>query len=118
MEGPVFALAIVFFAIYQTIKIISEHLLKRRLIRDNQIDKVELLSHFNTKNSEVNSYPTLKWGLVALFSGIAFILIEILSGTTSLNMDIEDSVLPVGIILVFVSMAFLLYFFIAKKKEQ
>ncbi|MCF8377998.1 MAG: hypothetical protein K9H49_00385 [Bacteroidales bacterium] len=118
MEGPVFALAIIFLAIYQVIKVISEHLLKRRLIRDNLIDKAEVLSHFNSKNDEGNSYPTLKWGLVAMFAGIAFILIEILQQTTTLNLSMENSYLPIGIILVFVSLAFLLYFFIAKKREN
>ena len=112
------ALAIVFFASFQIIKVLTEYLLKRRLIRDNQIDKADALSQFNPKNNELSSYPTLNWGLVALFGGIGFILIEVLSSTTTLNMSMEDSFLPIGIILVFVSMAFLLYFFIAKNKEQ
>ena len=117
MGRETFALAIVFFAIFQIIKIITDYLLKRRLIRDNQIEKADALSQFNPKNNEGSSYPTLKWGLVALFAGLGFILIEVLQYSTSLNMEMGNSYLPIGIILVTVSLGFLLYFFIVKNKK-
>ena len=117
MGSEVFSLAIVFFAIFQIIKTITDYLLKRRLIRDGQIDKAEVLAQFNPKNEEGSRYPTLKWGLVALFGGLGFILIEIIRLSPKFDISMHNSFLPFGIVLVFVSMAFLIYFFIAKNRE-
>ncbi len=118
MNSEVFGMAIVFFAAYHIINLISEHLLKRKLIKAGQYEKVGILEPPKSTSEEVNRYPSLKWGLVALMSGLGFILIEILRQINPQMIDYRDAILPLGILLVFVSMGFLLYFFIMNGKKK
>ena len=67
--------AVVFFGIYHIISLISDHLLKRKLIKAGQYERVSILEVPKPATEEVNSYPSLKWGLVALMTGLGFILI-------------------------------------------
>ena len=69
-------------------------------------------------SEEINKYPSLKWGLVALMSGLGLILVEILRWENPDLMDYRESVLPFGILLVFVSLGFLIYFFIMNAKRK
>ena len=111
--------AIIFFAIYQTIKLISDHLLRRKLIKAEQYDKVGILERPKPDSDETNRYPSLKWGLVAFMSGIGFVIIEILKGKTDLiDQYYRNAVLPIGIVLISVSLGFLIYFFIVNGKKK
>lgn len=111
--------AVVFFGIYHIISLISDHLLKRKLIKAGQYERVSILEVPKPTTEEVNSYPSLKWGLVALMTGLGFILIEILR---SANPDAinyyENAALPVGILLVAISLGFLIYFFIVNRLKK
>lgn len=118
MGEEVIIVAIVFIAIFQIIKVLTDYLLKRRLIKENLIDKAKALTQFNPENEEINKYPTLKWGLVAFFAGLGFILIEILHLANNLSISYENSFLPFGIELVFISLGFLVYFFIVSNKSK
>ncbi len=109
--------AVIFFALYHTIKLISDHLLRRKLIKAEQYEKVGILEEPKPSSDEVNKYPSLKWGLVAFMAGVGFIIIEILRAKTDL-IDYRDAVLPIGILLVFVSLGFLIYFFIMNGKKK
>ena len=109
--------AVVFFALYHILKSISDHLLRRKLIKAEQYERVGILEAPKQTNDEVNKYPSLKWGLVAFMAGLGFILIEVLRATTNL-IDYRDAVLPIGILLVFVSLGFLIYFFIMNGKKK
>lgn len=114
----IFVTAVIFFAAFHIIKLISTHLLKRKLIKAEQYEKVGIMEDPTPVNDEQNKYPSLKWGLVALMTGIGLILIEVLG---LLNYDIihgRDAVLPFGIILVFISTGFLIYFFIMNGKKK
>jgi hypothetical protein len=71
--------AVVFFGIYQILSMIAEYLLKRKLIKAGQYEKVGILENPKPATDEVNRYPSLKWGLVALMTGLGFILIEVLN---------------------------------------
>ncbi len=104
---------VVFFAIYHIFKLISEHLLKRRIIKAGHIDKAQILDPIKLESEEVNRYPSLKWGLVAFFGGLGLILIDILRRNSSGFIDFDNGVMSIGIVLVFVAIGFLLYFFIA-----
>ncbi len=116
--GPeIYATVIVFFAIYHIIKLVSEHLLKRKLIKAEQYDKPGILEPIKV-SEENNKYPSLKWGLVALTSGLGFILIEVLRQINQDLIDYHDAVLPIGILLVFISLGFLIYFFIMNGKKK
>ncbi|RIH64950.1 hypothetical protein D1164_13010 [Mariniphaga sediminis] len=110
--------AIVFFGTYHIIRLISEHLLKRKIIKAGHIDKAGIMEP-PKQSEEVNRYPSLKWGLVALMSGLGFILIEILRQVNpELINDYRNATLPIGILLVFISLGFLIYFFIVNRKKM
>lgn len=112
--------AVIFFGFYHIFRLLSDHLLRRKLIKAEQYDKVEILERPKPKNDEVDKYPSLKWGLVALTTGLGFILMEVLKMFDKDIMRGRDAVMPIGILLVFISLGFLVYFLIMntrKKKE-
>ncbi len=109
--------AVIFFAFFHIIKLISDHLLRRKLIKAEQYERVGILEAPKPTTDEVNKYPSLKWGLVAFMAGLGFIIIEVLRATTEL-INYREAVLPIGILLVFVSLGFLIYFFIMNGKKK
>lgn len=119
MEDVLMA-GVVFFAIYHILKNLTEFLLKRKIIKSGHFEKAEILDQKVVEPSgEVNKYPSLKWGLVAFLGGLGLILIDVLENSGNFNIDYRHGVLPVGIELVFISLAFLIYFVIvnfSKKK--
>jgi amino acid transporter len=117
MSSEIFGMAIAFFAIYHAIKLLTDFLLRRKLIKAGQYEKVGILE-FPKPSEESNRYPSLKWGLVALMTGLGFILIEILRQINPALINYHDAVLPIGILLVFVSLGFLIYFFIMNSKRK
>ena len=118
MQSQVIISAITFYALYETIKLISEHLLKRKLIKAEQYEKVGILEAPKTASDEANRYPSLKWGLVALTTGLGFIVIEVMRLIQPAMVNYHDAVLPIGVLLVFVSFGFLIYFFIVNAKRK
>ena len=119
--------AVIFYAIYQVIKNFTDFLLKRKIIKAGHFENAGILDQkvvsTNIDNQEANKYPSLKWGLVAFFGGLGFIIIDQMSpfsndmGEYSNYMD--RSLLPFGIELVSISMGFIVYFLIVtfmKKK--
>ncbi len=108
----------IFFAAYHIIKLLSEHLLKRKIIKSGHIDKAQILEPLKVESSEENKYPSLKWGLVAFLGGLGLILIDILRRIDHELIDYNYGVLPVGIVLVFVALGFLIYFFIVNGKSK
>jgi hypothetical protein len=119
--------AVVFYAFYQIIRNFTDFLLKRKIIRAGHFDNAGILEQkvasSADENQEVNKYPSLKWGLVALFAGLGFILIHEMSPGIG-NEDayrnfMRESMLPFGIELVSISLGFITYFLIvnfSKKK--
>lgn len=110
--------AVIFFGIYQIIKVFTDFLLKRKIIKAGHLDQAGILEPVKPIQEE-NRYPTLKWGLVALMAGIGLIVIELLSwGGTFKWVKAYESVMPIGIELVFIATGFLIYFFIANAKKK
>lgn len=119
--------AVVFFAIFHILKNFTDFLLKRKIIKAGHFENAGILeqkvSSTETENQEANKYPSLKWGLVAFFAGIGFIVINQMSPDVS-NYDVhrnfmDNSMLPFGIELVSISLGFIIYFLIVtfmKKK--
>ena len=112
--------AIIFFAIYHIFKNFTDFLLKRRIISAGHFENAGILEQkvasASTENQEANKFPSLKWGLVAFFGGIGFIFIDQLS-PGGMNQDnyqsfMHNSVLPIGIELVSISLGFIIYFLI------
>ncbi len=118
MQIQVIIAAIVFYALYAIIKLISEHLLKRKLIKAEQYERVGILEAPKLVSDEANRYPSLKWGLVALTTGLGFIVIEVMRLIKPAMVNYHDAVLPLGILLVFVSLGFLIYFLIVNAKKK
>ncbi len=108
--------AVVFFATYHIIRLISTHLLKRKLIKAEQYERVGILEEPKVENDESNRYPSLKWGLVALMTGLGFIIIEVMGLFDREMVRGRDAVLPLGILMVCISLGFLIYFFIMNGK--
>jgi len=119
--------AVVFYAFYEIIKNFTDFLLKRKIIKAGHFQNAGILEQkvvsSSLENQEGNKYPSLKWGLVAFFAGLGFIIIDQMSpfsndmGEYSNYMD--RSLLPFGIELVSISMGFIVYFLIVtfmKKK--
>ena len=118
MNGEFLIPIIIFTGAYYIIKIISDHLLRRKIIKSGHVDKAGILEQHKVENEEVNKYPSLKWGLVAFMSGLGFILIEILRQTSPALINYENAVMPIGILLVFVSLGFLIYFFFMNMRKE
>ena len=108
---------VVFFAAYHIIKLLSEHLLKRKLIKGGHFENVSILDNPKPSSEEVNKYPSLKWGLVALMAGLGFILIEILRLSNVIEYH-RDMGMGIGILLVFIALGFLIYFVIMNMKKK
>ncbi len=112
-----FVAAVVFTGIYQIIKVFTDFLLKRRIVKAGHVDTAGILD--TPKDKEENSYPTLKWGLVTLFAGLGILVIALIGRGE--NMDWvhgSHSYLPVGIELIAISLGFLTYFFISKNSKK
>lgn len=109
---------VVFFGVYHILKLISDHFLRRKLIKGGHIEQPGILERPKPVNDEVDKYPSLKWGLVALMTGLGFVVMELLRLFDKDWFDGRDAVLPIGILLIFVSLGFLIYFFFMNGKKK
>lgn len=110
--------AIVFYGIYMIIKLFSDHFLKRKVINSGHFEKADILGPVAEGVERENKYPSLKWGLVAFMAGLGLIVIELIRAYNPvLWTKGSDAFLPLGIELVFISLGFLIYFFIVTKKK-
>jgi di/tricarboxylate transporter len=113
--------AVVFGGIYFLIKVLTDFLLKRKLIITGQVEKTEILE--SSKDKERNTYPTLKWGLVVLFAGLGLLAIALTTkqiGSDDWYGHVIQGYMSAGIELIAISLGFLIYFIIARfssKKE-
>ena len=75
-----FVPAVIFTGIYFILKNFTDFLLKRKIIKAGHFDNAGILDQKVASetigNQEANKYPSLKWGLVAFFAGIGFIIIN------------------------------------------
>ena len=109
---------VVFTGIYFLIKVFTDFLLKRKIIKAGHIDTARILE--TPKNGEENSFPTLKWGLVILFAGLGLLVISIVSRGRGLDWERDGAgaYLQIGIELISISLGFLLYFVISQFKKK
>lgn len=112
-----------FYAIYQVIRLLTDYFLKRSIIRTGHFDHADILSQGliitpeTETNPESGKYPSLKWGLVVFMAGAGFVLIDLLK-LEGPRMNDFNTVLPIGIELMFISAGFLLYFVIVNFKRK
>src|ERR1700730_13422041 len=88
---------------------ILNHRIKMRMIKDGHVDdnSIKILSQQN------NGFKldTLKWGIILLFGGIGLIILEYVPYN-------YNSPLPFGIETVCLAVGFLVYYFIASRKNK
>lgn len=124
--NQVLIVTVIFFAIFQILKNFTDFLLKRKIIKAGHFENAGILDQrvasASIENQETNKYPSLKWGLVAFFAGIGFIIINEM--TPSVNNEdmyhnyMNRSMLPFGIELVAISMGFIIYFMIVNLSKK
>ncbi|RUT77908.1 hypothetical protein DLK05_10510 [Ancylomarina longa] len=119
--GDLLMAAVVFFSIITFVKIISSHFLKRKIIKSGHFDRAGILEQDAEievkKQVKYDQYPALKWGLVAFFGGIGFIVMEVLAVSNPIFKQ-YDSTMPYGIFFVSVAIGFLLYYVIMSRKVK
>lgn len=86
---------------------ISDYILKKKMIEKGYVN--EDTQAIFKRNTEENKYTSLKWGLIIFFAGLSLIMMEYIQYDNT-------SPLPYGLFAVFVSMGFLIYYFIVKKE--
>ena len=90
-------------------KTISDYILKKKMIEKGYVND-DTQAIFK-KNTDENRYTSLKWGLIILFAGISLVIMEYIPHDTA-------SPLPYGLFAVFVSLGFLIYYFMVKKELE
>src|SRR5688500_7304845 len=88
-------------------KTIADYILKKKMIDKGYVN--EDTQAIFKKNTDENKYSSLKWGLIILFAGLSLILMDFVDYDSR-------SPLPYGLFAVFVSLGFLIYYFIVKKE--
>jgi hypothetical protein len=94
-------------SLYFFTKVLTDYILKKKMI-DKGFVSEETQAIFKGYNNE-NRYASLKWGMLFLTGGLAFIIMHVL--------DVRpDTPLPYGIFTVALSIGFLTYYFLVKKE--
>jgi hypothetical protein len=98
------------FAVYHFTRAITEYILRKKMI-DKGFVNDDTQAIFKAHQSESSKYPSLKWGLITLFAGLALILMEYVPSRA-------DSPLPYGLFAVSVSFGFLIYYFMVQRESK
>lgn len=120
---PIFVTAIVFYALYSMFKLWSNHSIKKLLIKNNMVDQSDRLIIKESINElpEPSSNTSLKWGIIALFTGVGALvgtsLYPYLLSFGDGKWYLVNGVIP-SIILIFIAAGFLTYFFIAQRMKK
>ncbi len=93
--------------VYFFVKAMTDYILKKKMIEKGYVND-DTQAIFKQHAAD-NKSAALKWGLIAFFGGLSLILMEYI------NVG-PQSPLPYGLVAVFVSFGFLLYYFIVKKE--
>ncbi len=90
-------------------KIMTNYILRKKMIEKGYVNE-DTQAIFKTYKED-NRFSALKWGFLALFGGVALILMEYLEVRA-------DSTMPYGILAVSLSLGFLVYYFVVKKENS
>lgn len=120
--SEIFVVAIVFFGFFNLLRVLTDYLLRRRIVKDGHVEKAGILESPLIKTAqedpEPRRYTTLKWALVAFFGGVGVIIADILKHSPRLSWAMShDAMIPFGIVLVFISFGFIIHFIIVSRKE-
>jgi hypothetical protein len=116
--GAIVIVGVVFYGVYNLIKVYTDYLLRRRIVKSGHLEKAGIMDPPAEQDIQ-NRYPSLKWGLIAFLAGVGFIIIEILNYNNVIVWeDGSDTFLPFGIELVAIALGFLIYFFIVNARSM
>lgn len=105
---PIIIVPVIFFAFVAMVKIISDNLIRRRLIEKGMVDeKVKYLADLSGSGKNMSS---IKWGITLIAIGSAFIIPQFFY-------RVSDEV-TVGLMFIFAGLGFLIYYFIAKGQSR
>lgn len=106
--APFIVMIAILIAISSIIIVLSNYTLKKRIIDKGPIDDhaLKFLERLTGAGSEI-----LKWGIIILFGGIGLVVLEFVP------YDANKSSLPYGVEAIFVSIGFLLYYYLVKHKK-
>ena len=103
----VLVVAVVFFSFVYFVKILSDNRIKHKIIEKGLID--ENLNYLFQRKFEDNFSSALKWGMVLIGLGLAFMIGQLVSS------DISDEI-TVGGMFLFAGIGLVIYYFIIKRK--
>lgn len=86
---------------------ITDYILKKKMIDKGFVN--EDTQAIFKRSTDENKYSSLKWGLIILFAGLSLVVMEYIQYDSR-------SPLPYGLFAVFVSLGFLIYYFVVKKE--
>ncbi len=96
--------------LYFFVKIMTDYILKKKMIEKGFVNE-DTQAIFKQQQSVDSKYSSLKWGLITMSGGLAFVLLEFIETR-------PDSPLPYGLVAVFISGGFLLYHFIVRRDSK
>ena len=107
---PLLVLFLISNTVVNIFKIRAENRLKEKAL-DKQLSESTLVALFAQDNS-LAKYAYLKWFLILAALGISFISLQLLGNTNSM----KSAYFAVGLLSLYLSFAFLIYYFIIRKK--
>jgi Domain of unknown function (DUF6249) len=106
MNSEIFIPAIIFGFFAYVIKILSDNRVRNRLIEKGLVDeKVKFLYHSDIR---LKNFTSIKWGMLLIALGLALLIGQLLPYD-----DHEE--LTMGLMFLFGGVAFLAYYFMAKR---
>ncbi|GET29692.1 hypothetical protein [Prolixibacter sp. SD074] len=116
----VFVTAVVFYGIYYLLRTLTDYFLKRRIIKEGHFEKagiLEVVPHA-AEDPEPSRHKTLKWALVTFMGGVGLIVADVVQNLPGIPwVHSFNTLIPFGIVLVFVSFGFIIYFIITNKRK-
>jgi hypothetical protein len=100
---------IIFSAAAFVIKVISDNRIRRRIIESGQVDEKVKYLYFRSDRRPFDPLSSVKWGLVLIGIGLALLLGQLFPYEITEGMTF-------GLMFLFAGIAFLIYYFLQKKK--
>ena len=113
-------MAVVIFAgFFYIIKMFTDYLLKRRIVKSGHFEKADILTQSNPSTDEPQRMTSLKWALVSTMAGLGLIVGFIVGKLYNIDSwQISKSIIFFGFELMFIGLGFLFYFLIANKQKH
>ena len=99
-------------SVYFFVRVMTDYMLRKKMIDKGFVnDDTQAIFKQQISDAASNKFPSLKWGLIALFAGLALILMEFIPTS-------PESPLPYGLMAVAISLGFLIYYVIISRSNN